>query len=427
VGGLTVMGNGSAGSGGTISGKTGTDGDNLTGVGIYLDSCVNIIINNMQLNDFENFGILGFNVHNLTLDSSIVNSSGKNGNNSGLNEGSVSFGNSTPKNGLTGNVTISNCTIEDGYVNNVHLVNHTGTLSQLTVNNTVIQDNSSASPGNDGLRIEASGTATLTADIIGCSFLRNLSNGAVIINSGSGLVDVEFRSTANIFTNNHSGIGLVVSGSNNGDMNFTISNCVISTPALTNSGTPISCALGSTTTIGTLMSGYISNNTLSNNNSTLATPGIDVLTQGSGECRTSITGNLINNIADIGLNMQAAGNSKITSTISSNTITLTDAAATEGILIQSGALSTDLTTVCVKMNANSISTGVSDDILVRNRFAGTIFNIENLPGAPTNNVVNIANYITSQNFLTGTVTATVNGNTFGSCFPALPLNIVQIK
>ena len=75
----------------------------------------------MQLNDFQNFGIRGFNVNGFILDHSTVN--GTNGTNPANNgaddagEGSIYFGNATT-NGLTGHVSITNDSISGGRARN---------------------------------------------------------------------------------------------------------------------------------------------------------------------------------------------------------------------------------------------------------------------------------------------------------------------
>lgn len=428
LGGLQITGDMTSTSGGIISDKTGSDMDSLTGVGIFLSNCRSIVLNKMQLTNFQNFGILGYEVNGLTMSQIAVSSTTSNGTSTTLDEGSVSFGGSVvSRNGLSGTVSISNCTFEDGLENNLFFFNNSGTLNQLNLTNSVIQDNAAAG-ANDGMRIELTGSAIINADISGCSFLRNFNAGAGIYNSGSGMADVDFSGSTNTFTNNFVGIGLAISGNSGGDIKFNINGCLISAPLVALAGSPIYCSLSSTTTVSSLLSGNITNNTLSNNNSS-PSPGIDVFTDGAGECRTNIAGNMISNIAHAGINMEATSSSKINTIISSNTINLTHASALEGIYMSSGLVSTNTTTICAKINQNTISTTTTlyDDILVRNRFAGTIFNIENLPGAPTNNVANIASYISSQNFLTGTVTATVNSNSFGNCFPPLPLNSLYDK
>ena len=76
----------------------------------------------MQLNDFQNFAILGNNVTGFTLANSVV--SGANGRNVGIDEASVSF------TGLYGTAAISNSTIRGGVEDNLRVMNTSGTLSR---------------------------------------------------------------------------------------------------------------------------------------------------------------------------------------------------------------------------------------------------------------------------------------------------------
>ena len=56
-GGLTVTGNGTAGSGGTIRNKTGANGSTSGGIGVYLNNTAQVSLTRMQLNDHNNFAI----------------------------------------------------------------------------------------------------------------------------------------------------------------------------------------------------------------------------------------------------------------------------------------------------------------------------------------------------------------------------------
>src|SRR5207253_1594287 len=59
LGGLHVTGTGTAGSGGSIHNKTGSDFSRTTGIGIYLNDTADVQLDRMQLNDFSNFAIRG--------------------------------------------------------------------------------------------------------------------------------------------------------------------------------------------------------------------------------------------------------------------------------------------------------------------------------------------------------------------------------
>lgn len=97
LGGLHVTGTGTAGSGGTIQHKTGTDMSRTGGIGIYLNNTSDVQLDRMQLNDFDNFAIRGNNVNGFSLANSVVN--GASGNTianitgDSYGEGAIFFGN----------------------------------------------------------------------------------------------------------------------------------------------------------------------------------------------------------------------------------------------------------------------------------------------------------------------------------------------
>jgi len=417
LGGLNITGDMTSTSGGIISDKTGADNDSLTGVGIFLSNCRNIILNKMQLSNFQNFGILGYDVNGLTMSQIVVtHSSGKNGTNASLNEGSATFGKFVERNGLTGTVSISNCTIEDGYVNNLHLVNTSGSITQFNLTNSIIQDNSSVAPGLDGLRIEAYGTASVTADIDNCQFLRNLSFGAFVRNNSTGNVDVEFKNSTS-FTDNVTGIGLLVESS--GDLSFDILGCAFSVPGLAIAFDAISCQIASTSTSSSLFSGTIANNAVDNNNNANA-DGIYIRAQGAGALTTTISYNNFTKIKRDGIEIVNIGSGTMNATITGNNIDLT-AASRYGISLLAGLSTADLSSICAQIGGvfaekNTINLhgfGVND---IRINEVSTI-NIKGLVPDP-GSAANVVTYLTGQNTLVGTVS--VSGTSFNSCFPSIP-------
>ena len=118
----------------------------------------------MQINDHQNFAILGKNVTGFTLANSIV--SGANGTNDLIDEASVLF------TGLFGTASISNSTIRGGVEDNPRVVNTSGTLSSLAITGSTFRDNHSAT-GNDGVFIGARNNAIMTVSITGGTFTAN--------------------------------------------------------------------------------------------------------------------------------------------------------------------------------------------------------------------------------------------------------------
>ncbi len=163
LGGLTVTGSGAAGSGGTISGKTGGDGSTTSGTGIFLNSTSSVSLAFMNVQGNQNYGIRGINVTGFTLDNSTVGTATANGtsNTADLDaanyqgEGSVRFLN------LLGTATISNSSLDNGFSKTLAVVNNTGTLTNLAITNSVLNNSLTAVTASDALYLEAEGAGTV--------------------------------------------------------------------------------------------------------------------------------------------------------------------------------------------------------------------------------------------------------------------------
>ncbi|MGC4016902.1 MAG: Ig-like domain-containing protein [Luteolibacter sp.] len=230
-GSLTVTGNGTAGSGGTIQRKAGVDGQTGNGIGIYLSNTKNPSFQRMQLNDFANFAIRGSSVNGLTVANCVINTtSGWNGSNDATpyNEGSVSFDE------LTGVVSITNTSIANGYADNFRVKNTTGSLNRITFDTVTIGANQSGAAGdgsqdhgNDGITIEAlTGAATINASILNSTFTSSRGDLLQFSNNGTGSCDLIL--TNNTFTNNYTRIatgggGVTVTSSGTADFTYNIS------------------------------------------------------------------------------------------------------------------------------------------------------------------------------------------------------------
>ncbi|MBK9375500.1 MAG: putative Ig domain-containing protein [Holophagales bacterium] len=397
-GGLKVTGTGSAGSGGTIANKTGTDGQTATGIGIFLNATSNVSLERMQLNGFGNFAIRGFDVAGLAMTNVVV--SGTNGNSAAENEGSVVFGAEVgetggARNGLTGTVTITSCEISGGHEDNLKIRNQSGTLTQLTMTSTTIRDNTTVSPGNNGVLFQADGTAVMNVDVVGGSFLRNRANGIQVITNGGGTMD--FSTTGGTFTDNN--IGVNAAHNSTGTFLFAIGNGTYSAPTKPGTASPINVNLASQATGA--MTGTVSGNTITNANSTTG-PGIRVTTNGSNGTALTIQveGNDVSQIGNRGIEMiNRDGNSVLNATVRSNTVTLTSPLAADGIRIDAGATSgppADSGTVCADVAQNTSTTvGGVFGIRVRQRFS-TTYRLESYGGSATD-MTAVQTFLSNQN------------------------------
>jgi len=193
--GLTITGDGStAGSGGTIQHKTGSHGSE-SGVGIWLNQTQDVSLSFMQLNDFENFAIRGTDVTNFALDNSIIN--GSNGNSAAFDEGSIRFDN------LFGSANFTNSNISGGLKDNILVTNDTGTLNPMLVTSMNIGAND-ASLGNDGVLVEARGSATVNITVENSTFTS--ARGDLFQANGLGTSTMDVVFTNNTLSNNHPNI-----------------------------------------------------------------------------------------------------------------------------------------------------------------------------------------------------------------------------
>jgi hypothetical protein len=204
-GSLMITGDGvTPGSGGTIANKTGADGSNTQGIGIYLNNTQNPSFSYMQLNDFENFAIKGDNVTGFSLINSVID--GVNGTSTGLDEGSISFDN------LFGSAVITSSSISGGFEDNIKIENNLGELNRLTVSNSTIGLNSTAS-GNDGILIESQAGAIANISVLNNSFLG--SRGDMVQCNAIDLSIMDCVIRDNTFNNTHPsslGGGVTISG-----------------------------------------------------------------------------------------------------------------------------------------------------------------------------------------------------------------------
>ncbi len=219
-GGLMVTGNGSVASGGTIRNKTGANASINSGIGIRLNQTQAVNLNWMQLNDFDNFAVVGSGVIGFILSDSVVD--GVNGNSFGDDEGSISLS------GLSGSASFTNDLIEGGWEDNINVANSSGTLNRMTVSNSTIGLTSAS--GNDGILVESSGSATLNLTVSGVVFLGSRGDHVQANALGTSSMDVIIQD--NSFQNSLGGLslgaGVTVSGGSLGS-NLSTSYSVSST------------------------------------------------------------------------------------------------------------------------------------------------------------------------------------------------------
>jgi methionine-rich copper-binding protein CopC len=381
--GLTVTGTGSAGSGGSIQGITGSDLANVlscgsvatsggpAGVGIFLNSTKSPSFTNMNFTGtFGNFGILGFGVSgSTTLDH--LSMTGTFGNTESIGESTVYFCN------LTGSAAITNDTIGNGAADNIAVLNDGGSLNRLTMTNDTINANQVG--GNIGTLIEGciaatcGSATTLNTTVEDSTF--NGANAAVVVflgNQGSTM-DTIFGQPGHPNTVHNNSALTVAPGSenfeiaSNGVATFDVNSDHFDMP--TNAAPPTNAGgviINAANSAGNLM-GYFRNNTIGSsgvaNSGSWIASGLDAETNGGGTLKIQVANNLMYQWGDFGFFLKGGGNPAsghaVDATVTGNTMlqpgTFAQTNNGQGFQLDSGIASSDNFTMCLDFAGNTIN------------------------------------------------------------------------
>lgn len=357
-GGLIVTGNAAAGSGGTIANKTGADGSNTQGIGIYLNDTQSPSFSFMQLNDFSNFAIKGNNVTGFSLISTVIN--GVNGTNAnpGFDEGSIRFDN------LLGSAVITSSNISGGLEDNINIANNIGVLNRLTVMGSTIGLNSTTL-GNDGILIESQAGAMANISVLNSVFLGARGDMVQCNAIGNSSMDCVIRD--NTFNNMHPNIvsgggGITISGGSAGG-NMTMTYDVSATnPALPQ---PFNGALGNAITANFINGAGLASGVIQNNNiGTQAVinsggSGISVGASVDVNHNTTISNNILRQINTSLAGIEIVGNTNgvMNTKILNNIVTMSADPgnfALSAVYLLFGGAGTETGTACTEMNGNII-------------------------------------------------------------------------
>jgi hypothetical protein len=195
-GGLTVTGNGGTCS--TAGNCTGGAIQATTGVGISLASTEDVDLTRMFIGTTGSHGVSGTAMSDPTADArptfgfhnGFMESPGD-----GDNESALFFDTLSATN-ITGQMVVENSTIQNFEDVGVHVGNVSGTLDLDVTGMTI--DNNSDSNGEEGVDVDASGTATINVDVSGSRF-EELEGGSMnIVSQGSGAIDMNITNNVDI-------------------------------------------------------------------------------------------------------------------------------------------------------------------------------------------------------------------------------------
>jgi hypothetical protein len=410
---------GGNGTGGTISNKSGADGNATQGIGIYLNSVTNITLRRMTINGTnQNYGIRGFSVAGFILEYSTV--AGTNGTAATFaspeiyGEGSVYFGNRATK-GVSGTVTFTKDLISGGRAQNLSFVNGGGAAATttLTVKGCTFGAEQSFADAHASFWVEE----RIGGSTFNSTFGGPLAGEANTMTSAVGdlahfqgevgtTMDVQFKNNAlsDTHPNNISGGG-GLNLSTNGSMTYVIDSNTLRDA----NGAAITLGKFSS---GTLLSGRVTNNTIGvaaiANSGSVTGNGIMTSAAGGGTISFTITGNVIH---------QIAGNSHIWAdntggsyaanfTITGNTFDTPGAGFFAGIAMTNGAPSSgDTTNVCAVITGNTFNLTGGLGVIVGSsgQGGGHTFNLPGYAGGA--NLTNVENFIQGNNTGSFTVNA----------------------
>jgi hypothetical protein len=407
--GLQVTGTGTAGSGGTISG--------MSGDAVSLDDARNVLLASMVVQNNAGSGIRGANVSGFSLSgSSVLN----NGDDATADEAGVRF------DGLFGSASIADATISGSVEDNFRVVNSAGVLDRLTFTNVTVGPNGAVT-GDDGVSIQAQGTAVVKVTVQNSTFTSSRADLLEVILLGTATADLVVSGTA--FSNNHPAIvagggGVTIASASSASPTFTYA--ISSNSFRDAAGTALVVRKGSGT--GSF-SGTITNNVLGVdgvlNSGSAQGSGIDVSTIGGGVHTVSISGNQIRQYNNSGIlltagNAASGGQGALNATVTGNTISNPGMLGTlpmNGVHLNAGTNTGDQHQVCVALSGNTLTGSGAvggTDVRLRQRMLTTV----RLPGYAGANNDNLAvqTFVQAANGITPTVQAANTVSTGGGGF-----------
>jgi uncharacterized repeat protein (TIGR01451 family) len=400
-------------SGGVIANKTGGDGSTTGGIGIYLNDTQSPSFSYMQLNDFQNFAILGTTVRGFTLENSIIN--GTNGTNENFDEGSVAFTN------LTGAASIKNVIVGGAREDTFRVINTTAgsSLNRIVFDNVTFNSNNTTA-GDNGLFLQAQSSATMNVTVKDSDF--NGARGDQFQFDLTSTAHGDLIMTNNNFINTHPAVvvgggGITLSGGGSVGSNTVMTYDVDGNTFRGARGDAILVALQ---TGGGTFTGKIRNNTIglagTDRSGSSEATGIEVRMFDDGVTNVTIDNNQIRQYSNFGILLQSggaavSGGGSVNATVSDNTIAnpSTFGFAKNGIQLNSGTNAGDAYNNCVDI-LNNTTAGSGDngnsDIQIRHRFNTTV----HLPGygGSIYDTTAVQNYMAARNTGAETVIASTS-------------------
>lgn len=408
-GGLTITGSSSGLCGGqvtvnpvgvpaTVSGPvtgdcTGGTIQNTTGAAIVLTNTANVALTRVWIRNAADDGIQGTNVTGFALTSSLVENNGTSPGHANLDFGNMS---SVTPDGLHGSGGIVNSTVRDGFARNLSVRNLDGApLTSFDVTGTQIASNSTIVQGDDGILVEALGTANMAIDVEGSYFAAHRGDHFQAAGVNSGTLSVNFKN--NTLAGGHTtalGQGITINaatgvafGGYTGTIDYDVDGNTINGAILS----AITVNLGTSGAAGTF-NGFVRNNVIGTsgvaNSGSAQGFGIAVDAHGNGTHTVAVTGNTVRQAFDRAVSVLANdGGGVLNLTVQSNDLGVSSdpLGARESFFLNNGSTSMnvfgEVDHHIVRLDfggsgslANTLTHGVGapDDFRIRQRFESRI-------------------------------------------------------
>ena len=438
-GGLTVTGNGTPASGGSVVNKTQRGGQfintrNLTlnymaftnngtnlvaaatcgdalngtntgcGAGIHLQNVTDVSLTGTTVNGGQQIGINGNNVNGLAMSGVTVQNAGD----ENLEDG-VQFVN------LAGTVTIANSTFKNNFHRQFEVQNTTGTLD-MAVTGSTFDHGTYVSTGAQGVLFAGHGTAVMKGSIKGSTFKNNFGTAFTGQGWDSAGMTIDLGAAGagndNTFTDNSLAVQMLTDNAATMDASV-IGNTVTVSAAVTSGATPFTFRKGTNAT--GLFKGVYSGNTIGNGTAAsgtnmAGTNGLSITNEGaSGGMQMTVTGNLFQNINQRGMEVLLQLHDTVGVVVQGNTFATPDAGHTSGeaLFMQSGTDDTDHGKLCADITGNTVqgiwrtdfnwnfrlrmfpvpAAGSNDQFRVRNITGGTTTDVINYLSANNTNAL----------------------------------------
>jgi hypothetical protein len=402
-----VTGTGSAGSGGTITAST--------NAGIALSSTNSASFSWMNVTNGGDDGVRASSVNGLSLSNMSVSGNGNAAGESGLDAGG----------GINGTVTIASSTFTGSFESNANFFTTSGSVN-IGVTGSTFSNTSIA--GADGIHVNSDNGANATVSVTGSTFSHNHGDSFQFATNASatGTNSVTFsNNTASddrgtTYGGTDLGGGVQIDPDASATTTYTISGNTI-TGAVDHS---ILIDMGASSTVSGVVSGTISGNTIGSaatvDSGTSQGDAIDIITDGAGNNRATITNNTLREWANLSAILVRGRNGTNTTDvkIQGNNMANPGTFAGNALFLQAGAGSTDNTTMCADVGgagalANSMTgAGANGSTDFRLREVGPSSTIR-LPGygGGSTDTTAVINFIKANNggTPTGSVASTTGG------------------